>query len=59
MPDTAYKDRYDDLPRPQGAFELIHSVDKNVRDIIADMPPELAARWRKVKLNNTFAQFQD
>ena len=33
MPDTAYKDRYDDLPRPQGTFELIHSIDKNVRDI--------------------------
>ena len=37
MPDTAYKDRYDDLPRPQGAFDIIHSVDKNVRDISSEL----------------------
>ena len=37
MPDTAYKDRYDEYSRPQGAFELIHSVDKNVRDISSEL----------------------
>ena len=37
MPDTAYKDRYDEYSRPQGAFELIHSIDKNVRDISSEL----------------------
>ena len=37
----------------------LFTIPENVKNIIADMPPELAARWRKVRINNSFAQFQD
>ena len=33
MPDTAYKDTYDEYARPQGAFDMIRGIDKNVREL--------------------------
>ena len=33
MPEVAYKDTHDEFNRPAGAYELIRSLDKNVRDI--------------------------
>ena len=41
------------------SFASLFTIPENVRNILADMPPELAARWRKVHINNSFAQFQN
>ena len=37
----------------------LFTIPENVRNILADMPPELAAKWRKTRINNSFAQFQN
>ena len=41
------------------SFASLFTIPENVRNILADMPPELANRWRKVRINNSFAQFQN
>ena len=41
------------------SFASLFTIPENVRNILADMPPELAAKWRKVRINNSFAQFQN
>ena len=40
------------------SYAIFFTIPENVRTILADMPPELADRWRKVRINNSFAQFQ-
>ena len=40
------------------SFASLFTVPENVRDILADMPPELAARWRNTRVNNSFAKYQ-
>ena len=37
MPETAYRDIIDAQNRTAGTFELIHSIDKNVRDINSEL----------------------
>ena len=37
MPETAYRDILDTQNRTAGTFELIHSIDKNVRDINSEL----------------------
>lgn len=37
MPETAYKDILEAPNRTAGTFELIHSIDKNVRDIHSEL----------------------
>ena len=39
------------------SYAFLFTVPALVRDILADMPPELAARWHNTKPNNSFAQF--
>ena len=41
----------------QSLAELF-TIPENVRNILADMPPELAERWRKTRVNNSFAKHQ-
>lgn len=36
----------------------LFTVPENVKNILADMPPELADRWRKTRVNNSFAKYQ-
>ena len=40
------------------SYAIFFTIPENVRNILADMPPELAAKWRKTRINNSFAQFQ-
>ena len=37
MPDTAYKDTYDEMSRPQGAFDMIRGIDKNIRELSSEL----------------------
>ncbi len=37
MPDTIYRSVFDDTTIPQGAYEIIRSLDKNVRDISSEL----------------------
>ena len=37
------------------SYAIFFTIPENVRNILDDMQPELAARWRKVRINNSFA----
>lgn len=37
MPETTYRSILDDYSPPQGAYEIIRSLDKNVRDISSEL----------------------
>ena len=37
MPETIYRSVFDDTTVPQGAYEIIRSLDKNVRDISSEL----------------------
>ena len=36
----------------------LFTVPETIKEILLDMPPELAARWRKTRINNSFAKYQ-
>ena len=54
------KNIYDNQKTFQEAmsYAIFFTIPENVRNILADMPPELADRWRKTRVNNSFAKYQ-
>ena len=54
------KNIYDNQKTFQEAmsYAIFFTVPENVKNILADMPPELANRWRKTRVNNSFAKYQ-